>query len=146
MSSTALHVRAETKPLEHRSAITPSIAKKLVDAGYEVYVERSPLSIFKDEEYEGTGANLVETRSWTKAPKDRIIIGLKELPEEDFPLEHVHVQFAHCMFLMLFYNRLHKTVAHSLMIGIRLQEPIRLGKGPGSLPSWPRHPSGPGVP
>lgn len=23
-------------------------------------------------------------------------MGLKELPEEDFPLEHVHVTFAHC--------------------------------------------------
>lgn len=87
-SSTVLHVRAETKPLEHRSAITPDIAKRLVDAGYTVNVERSPLSIFKDEEYNGTGATLVETGSWTDAPADHIIVGLKELPEEDFPLKH----------------------------------------------------------
>ncbi|KAK5123898.1 mitochondrial Homoaconitase [Meristemomyces frigidus] len=96
MSSSVLHVRAETKPLEHRSAITPSIAKKLVDDGYTVNVERSPLSIFPDEEYEGTGAKLVPTGSWTDAPSDHIIVGLKELPEEDFPLKHTHVQFAHC--------------------------------------------------
>lgn len=25
-----------------------------------------------------------------------MILGLKELPEDDFPLEHVHVTFAHC--------------------------------------------------
>jgi saccharopine dehydrogenase (NAD+, L-lysine-forming) len=25
-----------------------------------------------------------------------IIVGLKELEEEDFPLAHTHVQFAHC--------------------------------------------------
>lgn len=88
MSSTILHVRAETKPLEHRTAITPTIAKKLVDAGYTVNVERSPLSIFPDSEYEGTGASLVPTGSWTEAPSDHIVIGLKELPEEDFPLKH----------------------------------------------------------
>lgn len=35
--------------------------------------------------------------SWVKdAPKDAYILGLKELPEEDFPLEHVHISFAHC--------------------------------------------------
>ena len=38
MPSNILHVRAETKPLEHRTAITPTIAKKLVDAGYTVNV------------------------------------------------------------------------------------------------------------
>lgn len=86
--STILHVRAETKPLEHRSAVTPSVAKKLVEAGYTVNVERSALSIFDDTEYEGTGANLVPTGSWTDAPKDHIVVGLKELPEEDFPLKH----------------------------------------------------------
>ena len=88
MAPTTLHVRAESKPLEHRTAITPTIAKKLVDAGYEVHVERSPLSIFKDDEYEGTGATLVPNGSWTDAPSENIIIGLKELPEEDFPLKH----------------------------------------------------------
>lgn len=87
-SPTVLHVRAETKPLEHRSAVTPGIAKKLVDAGYTVNVERSPLSIFKDEEYNGTGATLVSTGSWTEVPADHIIVGLKELPEDDFPLKH----------------------------------------------------------
>lgn len=88
MPSTVLHVRAETKPLEHRTAITPTVAKKLVDAGYTVNVERSPLSIFDDSEYESTGAKLVPTSSWNDVPSDHIIIGLKELPEEDFPLKH----------------------------------------------------------
>lgn len=88
MAPTTLHVRAETKPLEHRSAVTPTIAKKLVDAGYVVNVERSPLSIFDDAEYESTGAKLVPTGSWVDAPSEHIIVGLKELPEEDFPLKH----------------------------------------------------------
>ena len=43
------------------------------------------------------GAPLVEEGSWVKdAPKDALILGLKELPEDDFPLEHVHITFAHC--------------------------------------------------
>ena len=89
MASTVLHVRAESKPLEHRSAVTPTIAKKLVDAGYAVNFERSPLSIFNESEYEGTGAELVQTGSWIDAPSEHIIVGLKELPEEDFPLKHI---------------------------------------------------------
>lgn len=96
MSVTTLHVRAETKPLEFRTSVTPKIAGKLTEAGYKVNVERSPQSIFKDEEYAGTGATLVPTGSWIDAPPDHIIIGLKELPEQDFPLVHTHVQFAHC--------------------------------------------------
>ena len=40
---------------------------------------------------------MVAEGSWVKdAPKDAVILGLKELPEDDFPLEHVHVTFAHC--------------------------------------------------
>nr|POE63266.1 saccharopine dehydrogenase [nad(+), l-lysine-forming] [Quercus suber] len=94
MSTTVIHVRAETKPLEHRTAITPTVAKKLVDDGYTVNVEKAPLSIFKDEEYEGTGASLVPTGSWVDVPADHIIVGLKELPEEEFPLKHTHAGFA----------------------------------------------------
>lgn len=40
---------------------------------------------------------LVPTGSWPAVPSSHIIIGLKELPEnETFPLKHTHVQFAHC--------------------------------------------------
>ena len=56
MSSTQerpqLWLRAEKKPLEHRAAITPTIAKKLIGAGFEIFVERDEQRIFKDEEYE----------------------------------------------------------------------------------------------
>lgn len=101
MSFPTLHARAEEKPFEHRSCITPTTAKKLLDAGYPVLVERSPKDpnyerIFKDEEFEKAGATLIETGSYKDAPKDRIIIGLKELPEDKFPLEHTMVHFAHC--------------------------------------------------
>lgn len=95
--STTLHLRSETgKALEHRSALTPTTAKALIEAGYTVNVERSPQRIFKDEEFSAIGATLVPEDSWPEAPADHIIIGLKELPVQTFPLKHTHVQFAHC--------------------------------------------------
>ena len=115
MSPTVLHLRSEDKPLEHRSALTPTTAKALIDAGYVVNAEKSPVRIFDDKEFTAVGANLVPTGSWRDAPKEHIIVGLKELPEEtcksnlglsqfchmltsflSVPLKHVHVQFAHC--------------------------------------------------
>ncbi|KAK5092253.1 Saccharopine dehydrogenase [Exophiala xenobiotica] len=91
-----LHLRSESKPLEHRSALTPSTTKALLEAGYKVNVERSPVRIFDDEEFEKVGATLVPEGSWVDAPTDHIIVGLKELPEDKFALKHTHVQFAHC--------------------------------------------------
>ncbi|KXG46929.1 uncharacterized protein PGRI_036750 [Penicillium griseofulvum] len=97
MAGQKIWLRAETKPAEARSALTPTTCKALIDAGYDVTVERSTQRIFEDEEFSKIGAPLVDEGSWVKdAPKDAVILGLKELPEDDFPLEHVHVTFAHC--------------------------------------------------
>ncbi|BEI86624.1 hypothetical protein CcaverHIS002_0609110 [Cutaneotrichosporon cavernicola] len=89
-------LRCEKKPHEHRSALTPTTAKTLLDAGFDVYVERDPQRIFDDAEFEAIGAKIVEHNSWPNAPHDIPIIGLKELPESDEPLPHTHIQFAHC--------------------------------------------------
>lgn len=94
--NTILQLRSETKPFEHRSALTPTVVKTLQDDGYKVFVERSPTRIFDDEEYEAVGAELVPEHSWKTAPNERIIVGLKELEEEDTPLTHEHIHFAHC--------------------------------------------------
>ncbi|CCK73492.1 saccharopine dehydrogenase (NAD+, L-lysine-forming) NDAI_0G05090 [Naumovozyma dairenensis CBS 421] len=92
-----LHLRAETKPLEARAALTPTTVKHLISKGFKIYVEDSPQSIFHIDEYKKAGAIIVPAGSWISAPRDRIIIGLKEMPEEDkFPLVHEHIQFAHC--------------------------------------------------
>lgn len=96
MSVTTLHLRTETKPLEHRSALTPTTAKALLDAGFRVLVERSPPRIFDDAEFEAVGCELVPEHSWKQAPKNHIIIGLKELEEESFPLPNEYIHFAHC--------------------------------------------------
>ena len=33
--------------------------------------------------------------SWTSAPKEAFIVGLKELPETDDPVTHRHIFYAH---------------------------------------------------
>ena len=96
MAKVTLHLRSETKPLEHRSALSPTVVRKLIENGFAINVERSPVRIFDDSEFEDAGATLAKAGSWPDAPHDHIIIGLKELLEEKFPLVHTHVMFAHC--------------------------------------------------
>ena len=95
LASKILMSLSESKPLEHRSALTPTTTKALIEAGYKVKVEQSQMRIFDDDEFSAVGAELVEEGSWVSAPSDEIIIGLKELPLEPKELPHVHVQFAH---------------------------------------------------
>ncbi|CAM1508986.1 Fc.00g027250.m01.CDS01 [Cosmosporella sp. VM-42] len=96
----AILLRAEQKPLEHRS-FSPAVIKSLVDAGYPVSVERSSTDpkfkrIFEDSEYENVGASLIPAGTWPEAAPGTLILGLKEIPEEDFPLKNDHISFAHC--------------------------------------------------
>jgi saccharopine dehydrogenase (NAD+, L-lysine-forming) len=39
------------QPFEHRSALTPLTAKKLIDAGFKLVVERDPQRFFADDEF-----------------------------------------------------------------------------------------------
>ncbi|GAA5869864.1 hypothetical protein JCM1840_007657 [Sporobolomyces johnsonii] len=97
MAPLNLHLRCETKEFEHRAALTPTTAKKLIDAGFTITVERDPQRIFDDAEYEAVGCKLAEHNSWPSAPLTSPIIGLKELPPNDTtPLPHTHIMFAHC--------------------------------------------------
>lgn len=87
----AILLRAEQKPLEHRS-FSPAVIGSLVDAGYPVSVERSSTDpnyrrIYDDAEYETVGAKLVPAGGWPSAAPGTLILGLKELPEEDFALK-----------------------------------------------------------
>jgi saccharopine dehydrogenase (NAD+, L-lysine forming) len=75
--------------------VSPSSAKALLDAGYIVRVERSAERIYRDEEFAAVGAELVPAGSWQEAPKEHIILGLKELPEDDITLPHTYIHFQH---------------------------------------------------
>ena len=95
MSKAHIWLRAETKPDEERTALSPANAAALIDAGFKVTVEQSTQSIFDIEQYQQTGVDIAPAGSWINAPQDAIILGLKELPEDDFPLIHQHIYFAH---------------------------------------------------
>ncbi|KAJ3558039.1 hypothetical protein NM688_g1143 [Phlebia brevispora] len=96
MSAPVFWLRCEKKPFERRAALTPTTAKRLIDAGFEIFVERDEQRIFDDAEYEAVGCKLVDNNSWAQAPRHIPILGLKELPVSDEPLPHTHIQFAHC--------------------------------------------------
>ena len=95
MRTPHIWLRAETKPHEERTALTPNNAKALIDAGFSITIESSEQSIFEDEEYIKAGCELRQAGEWKQAPSDAFVLGLKELPEDTFPLSHNHIYFAH---------------------------------------------------
>lgn len=92
---THLWVRAESRPNEDRVGITPEGVAALQEQGFRVTVEDSPRRIIPTDAYRAAGAAIAPKGSWTTAPGDAIVFGLKELPEDGTPLRHRHVMFGH---------------------------------------------------
>ncbi len=95
MTKKLVWLRHETKKQEHRVALDPKACLELQKLGHEVIIERSDQRIFVDQEYEKLGLKMVPPNSWKQAPEHAIILGLKELEEDNFPLIHKHIHFAH---------------------------------------------------
>ena len=95
MTQPHIWLRAETKPQEQRTPLTPAGASSLMGAGFRVTVEDCSQRIFPIEEYSAMACDIAEHGSWKDAPADAFILGLKELPEDKFPLQHRHIYFAH---------------------------------------------------
>lgn len=93
--TTTVWLRAETKPLEARSAIAPDHARSLLENGFAVMVEKSGQRAIADEAYAAAGCELVEPGSWIQAPDDAFVLGVKDLPDKDHPLHHRHIYFGH---------------------------------------------------
>ncbi|WP_372611832.1 saccharopine dehydrogenase [Aquicoccus sp.] len=92
---THLWVRAEQRPNEDRVGLTPEGAKALIDAGLRVTVEESTTRAIPIDGYRAAGAEIAPENSWPEAPRDAIIFGLKELPDDGTPLPHRHIMFGH---------------------------------------------------
>jgi saccharopine dehydrogenase (NAD+, L-lysine-forming) len=92
---THLWVRAEQRANEDRVGITPDGVHALMDAGIRVTVEKSRCRIIPIDDYHATGCDIAEENTWPSAPRDAIIFGLKELPEDGTPLIHRHIMFGH---------------------------------------------------
>jgi saccharopine dehydrogenase (NAD+, L-lysine-forming) len=95
MQPVHLWIRSESRATERRAPVVPADVPVLLDAGLEVTVEESPQRIFGIDEYAAAGATVVEEGSWTDAPKDAYVLGIKELPDEPASLCHRHIYFAH---------------------------------------------------
>jgi saccharopine dehydrogenase (NAD+, L-lysine-forming) len=93
--SVHLWIRHESRTTERRAPVVPADVRTLVDAGFRVTVEESPQRVFSLEEYEEAGAATAATGSWTEAPEDAFVVGIKELPDEPAELRHRHIFFAH---------------------------------------------------
>ena len=92
---THLWVRSESRDHEQRVGVTPEGVKALMDAGLRVTVEQSTSRAIPIDGYIATGCEIAPEGSWTDAPYDAIIFGLKELPEDGTPLPHRHIMFGH---------------------------------------------------
>ena len=90
-----LWIRAEQRQNEKRVGITPADTSKLINAGFKVTVEESPDRIISTEEYYKAGSEIAKQHAWPRAPKNTIILGLKELPEDVEIIEHKHIMFGH---------------------------------------------------
>lgn len=91
MKNKTLAIRHEDKYLmERRTAITPTHAKKLIDKGIEVLVERSPKRIFTEKEYTAVGAKVVDDIS-----SSRVVFGVKEMPMDIFEDHKTYIFFSH---------------------------------------------------
>ncbi len=92
---THLWVRAEQRPHEERVGLTPEGAAVLVAAGIRVTVEDSAVRAIGTQGYARAGCEIVAAGLWPEAPREAIIFGLKELPEDGTPLPHRHIMFGH---------------------------------------------------
>ncbi|GAA6201446.1 saccharopine dehydrogenase [Aquicoccus sp. SU-CL01552] len=92
---THLWVRAEQRPNEDRVGLTPEGAAALIAKGIEVTVEESSVRAIPIDGYRAAGCTIAAENSWPEAPRDAIIFGLKELPEDGTPLSHRHIMFGH---------------------------------------------------
>ena len=84
-------IRHEDKyKMERRTPLVPEHVKELVNKGLEVYVEKSPKRVFKDEEYEKAGAILVD-----ELTQPDLILGVKEMPIDFFEYRKTYIFFSH---------------------------------------------------
>jgi saccharopine dehydrogenase (NAD+, L-lysine-forming) len=92
---THIWVRAEQRPNEERVGITPQGVAEMLAAGFQVTVEESHVRAIAIDGYRATGCAIAAENTWPDAPRDAIIFGLKELPEDGTPLTHRHILFGH---------------------------------------------------
>jgi alpha-aminoadipic semialdehyde synthase len=82
--------REDKNRWERRAPLVPEHVKELTRRGVTVAVERSPVRIFKEEEYRAAGARIVDDLSGCP-----VVFGVKEIPAERLVPETTYLFFAH---------------------------------------------------
>ncbi|MGC5404978.1 saccharopine dehydrogenase, partial [Streptomyces sp. DT225] len=95
MTELHLWLRHEARTTERRTPVVPDDARRLVEHGVALTVEESPQRVFPIEEYEAAGCRVAPAGSWVSAPRDAVVLGLKELPGRPDELTHRHIFFGH---------------------------------------------------
>jgi saccharopine dehydrogenase (NAD+, L-lysine-forming) len=95
MTELHLWLRHEDRATERRTPVVPDDARRLVEAGVRLTVEESAQRVFPADAYEAAGARIAPAGSWASAPRDAVVLGLKELPDAPAELPHRHVFFGH---------------------------------------------------
>lgn len=84
-------IRYEDKyVMERRVALVPDHVKELIDRGIEFEVVKSGKRIFKDEDFEAIGAELVD-----EIKDSSVIVGVKEMPIDFFEDNKTYIFFSH---------------------------------------------------
>ncbi len=91
----SLWMRHEIRAGERRAPLVPQDARRLVAAGVPLTVEDSPQRVFPLSAYVAAGCRPAAAHAWTAAPRDTVVLGLKELPPEPAGLVHRHIMFGH---------------------------------------------------
>lgn len=92
---TLFWMRAENRDFERRAPLTAESAAALIAAGHQIMVEASAARALPIEPYLAAGCERAEAGSWVSAPREAVILGLKELPEDGTALPHRHIMFGH---------------------------------------------------
>lgn len=86
-----LGIIKETKnKWERRVPLNPSAVRKLISKGFKIKVQSSPIRIYKDEEYQTAGAEIVK-----ELTDCDMIIGVKEIPLDKIQAGIPHLFFSH---------------------------------------------------
>lgn len=93
--TTHIWMRHEARDTERRAPLVPDDVRALVEQGLRVTVEQSAQRVFPADAYAVAGATVAPGGSWTDAPDDAWVLGIKELPDEPDVLRHKHIYFAH---------------------------------------------------
>ncbi|WP_436775354.1 saccharopine dehydrogenase, partial [Yinghuangia sp. YIM S09857] len=90
-----LWLRCESRAGERRAPLVPEDAARLVAGGVRITVEDCRQRVFPLSAYVRAGCDTAPEGSWTEAPAQAYILGLKELPPDPQALRHRHIYFGH---------------------------------------------------